>query len=219
MKTIVVGGGKVGAHLARVLRRDRVPVVIIEREAERAAQLASDLDVLVLEGDGTDVRILEEADAGHASYLVAVTGRDEENLVACQLGRTAFGCERVLARVNNPKNQRTFEALDVPWVSVTDLLVQLIGQHMEVSDLTRIASLGDGSASVIEVDVPADRSPAAVAALGLPQSTVLAAIRRGRELLIPDGSEFIRPGDKVIAVTLVDNEEAVRSVIRAEYGT
>lgn len=217
MKVLIVGGGKVGGHLARVLRGDHVPVVVIERDGERAQRLADTTGALIIEGDGTDVRLLAEADAEHASYLVAVTGRDEDNLVACQLARTAFGCPRVLARVNDPRNERTFAALDVPWVSVTDLLVQIIGQQMEVSELSRIAALGDGKASLIEVEVPAGRSPVAVAALGLPDSTLLAAIRRGEEMIIPGGSVQVLPGDRVMAVTLVENEEAVRAVLRAEY--
>lgn len=216
-KVVIVGGGKVGNHLAKVLTRDRIPVVLIEADPERARQVAEETRALVLEGDGTDVRIQAEADVEHAGYLVAVTGSDEDNLVACQLARTAFGCRRVLARVNDPRNDRTFEALNVPWVSVTDLLVQVLGQHLEVSDLTRVAALGNGEASLIEIEVPGTRSPAAVAALGLPDSTVLAAIRRNDQVIIPDGTDQIMPGDKIMVVTFSHHEEEVRRVVRGEF--
>lgn len=214
MKVVIVGGGKVGGHLARVLTRDRIPVVVVERDPDKARELAQESKALVIEGDGTDVRILEEADVRRASYLVAVTGSDEDNLVACQLARTAFGCRQVLARVNDPRNDRTFEALGVPWVSVTDLLVQVLGQRLDVSDLVRVATLGKGEASLIEIEVPADRPAAAVSDLGLPPSTVLAAISRGDELIIPDGGAEILPGDKIMVVTFARNEEDVRSAIR-----
>ena len=216
-KVVIVGGGKVGNHLAKVLGRDRIPVVLIERNAERARAIAEESRALIIEGDGTDVRIQAEADVEHAGFLVAVTGSDEDNLVACQLARTAFGCEHVLARVNDPRNDRTFEALGVPWVSVTDLLVQVLGQQLEVADLTRVAALGKGEASLIEIEVPPGRSPAAVAALGLPESTVLAAIKRNDELIIPDGTAQIMPGDKIMVVTFTRNEEEVRLVIRGEF--
>ncbi|MGA7269550.1 MAG: NAD-binding protein [Acidimicrobiia bacterium] len=219
MKVVIVGGGKVGGHLARVLTRDRIPVVVIEANPDHARVLAEESRALVLEGDGTDVRIQKEADVEHANYLVAVTGNDQVNLVACQLARTAFGCRRVLARVNDPRNDRTFEALGVPWVSVTDLLVQILGQHLDVADLNRVASLGKGEAGLIEIEVPVGRTPAEVASLNLPDSTVLAAIRRQETIIIPDGSALIGPGDRIMVVTFTSNEEEVRRVIRGEPGS
>jgi trk system potassium uptake protein TrkA len=217
VKVIIVGGGKVGGHLARVLAEKKDSVVVVEMNEERAQAVAQQTRALVIEGDGTDVRILDEADCAHADYLVAVTGSDEDNLVACQLARTAFGCARVLARVNDPRNERTFEALEVPRVSVTGLFVQLLGQHLDVQDLYRVAALGHGEASLIEIEVPASRSPAAVAALGLPDSTVLAAIRRDEAIIIPTGTDQVKPGDKVMVVTFAHNEEQVRAVVRGEY--
>jgi trk system potassium uptake protein len=217
VKVVIVGGGKVGHHLATVLRRERKPVVVIELDQERAEEVANETGALVIHGDGTDVRILEEADLEHATRLVAVTGSDEDNLVACQLARTAFDCPEVLARVNDPRNERTFTALNVPLVSVTSHLVQLLGQKIDLGELNRIATLGDGAALIVEVEIPANRSPVAVAALGLPDPTVLAAIRRGREVLIPDGTSQIVPGDRVVAVTMAESEERTRSVLRGEY--
>lgn len=216
MKVVIVGGGKVGSHLANVLTEDRAAVVVVEQNPQHARELAEHTDALVIEGDGTDVRILEEADTEHANYLVAVTGSDEDNLVACQLARTAFGCEQVLARVNDPRNSRTFSALDVPHVSVTGLFVQILEQQLDVADLTRVATLGRGEAGLVEIEVPEGRSPAAVAALGLPDSAILAAIRRDEEVIIPSGTDQVLPGDRIMVVTFAHNEEEVRAVIRGE---
>lgn len=217
MKVVIVGGGKVGSHLARVLSADRQSVVVIERDATHAGDLAEDLPVLVLHGDGTDVRLLEEADCKHADFLVAVTGSDEDNLVACQLARTAFDCENVLARVNDPRNERTFQALDVPLISVTGLIVEVLNQQLDSRDRTRIVTLGKGEASLIEIEVPERRSPAAVASLGLPDSTIIAALKRNGKVLVPAATDQIRPGDRVMVVTTSENEEGVRSVITGEY--
>lgn len=218
MRIVIVGGGKVGSHLSRVVASGKSTVVLIELNEERAQQLAATTPAMVLEGDGTDVRMLEEADCERADFLVAVTGNDEDNLVACQLARTAFGCEHVLARVNDPRNEPTFRALKVPSVSVTDLLVQILGQQIDVGDISRVAALGTGEASLLEIEVPPDRSPAAVAALGLPDSTILAAIRREGQLIIPSGTDQVVPGDRIMVVTFTRNEDEVRSVIRGEYG-
>lgn len=217
MRVLIVGGGKVGSHLAHVLVSEGESVVVVEANPSRSIQLASEGTTLVIEGDGTDVGILEEADCRHADYLVAVTGSDEDNLVACQLARTAFDCDRVLARVNDPRNERTFAALNVPSVSVTNLLVQILGQHLDVGEINRLAALGEGQAGLVEIQVPAGRSPTAVAALGLPDSAIVAAIRRGDEVIIPGGKDRVLPGDRIMVVTLTHNEEQVRSVIRGEY--
>lgn len=217
MKVLIIGGGKVGSHLARILTSERDVVVVVEANHARARELAGDTKAMVIEGDGTDVRILEEADCQHADYLVAVTGNDEDNLVACQLARTAFACDKVLARVNDPRNERTFAALDVPSVSVTNLLVQILGQHLDVTDVTRLAALGEGQAALVEIQVPPERSPSAVAALGLPDSTVVAAIRRKDEIILPGGSDQVMPGDRIMIVTFTKDEDEVRAVIRGEY--
>lgn len=218
MRVMVVGGGKVGAHLVDLLSAADNAVVLVESDPERARELASQTKAIVLEGDGSDVRMLHEADCAHTDYLVAVTGSDEDNLVACQLARTAFGCEKVLARVNDPRNEATFAALEVPRVSVTDLLVQILSQHIDVGVEGRLAALGRGEAALIEIQVPDDRLPAAVAALGLPDATILAAIRRGDDLIIPTGTDQVLPGDHVMLVTYLHNEAEARAVIRGEYG-
>lgn len=217
MKVVVVGGGKVGAQLARVLSNQRQSVVVIESDEARAGQLAEELSALVLHGDGTDVQLLEEADCQHADFLAAVTGSDEDNLVACQLARTAFDCENVLARVNDPRNEGTFEALAVPLISVTGLIVKVLNQQLDRRELTHITPLGKGDASLIEVEVPPQRSPAAVASLGLPDNTILAAIRRKDQVVIPAGTDQVLPGDRVMVVTMENNEDQVRKVITGDY--
>ena len=109
MRLLLIGGGKVGSFLAREMVTTGHAVTVIEEMPERAQRIADDLDVIVLEGDGTDVRLLEAADIHRADWLLAVTGLDEVNLVACQLA-LSLGAKRVLARLNNPLNRATFEA-------------------------------------------------------------------------------------------------------------
>ncbi|MPZ51707.1 MAG: TrkA family potassium uptake protein [Acidimicrobiia bacterium] len=213
MRMVIVGGGKIGSFLAREMRRNRHAVVLIERDPQHARQVAENTGALVIEGDGTDVKILGEADVRRAGYLIAVTGRDEDNLVACQLARTAYGCRQVLARVNDPRNARTFEALDVPSVSVTDMLVRYLSEQMDVSELVRLAALGDGTANLVEVVVPPNRPQVAVIDLGMPESTIIAAIVRAGSVIIPRGNTVIEPKDRVVVVTLGDLETEVRDAL------
>lgn len=106
MKVIVVGGGKVGYFLAQTLTEHGHEPHIVEKDKHLCAKIANELDYPVVCGDGTLIEVLEGAGARDAEGLVAVTGRDEDNLVACQLAKQYFGIKKTVARVNNPKMQR-----------------------------------------------------------------------------------------------------------------
>lgn len=208
---LLVGGGKVGSFLARELVAGGHFVAVIEPNAERAQSAADDIDAVVINGDGTDVAVLRAADVAESDWLLAVTGLDEVNLVACQLGLT-LGAHRVLARLNAPRNRATFEALGIPVVAVTDLIVQVISQEIAAASLDRIALVGGGHVSVVEFEVPASFPPTELRALELPDPSVLAAVVRGDEVLVPGASTVLQPGDRVTAVTTVANESELHAV-------
>ena len=179
-------------------------------------QLAESVDALVLEGDGTSMSILKDAEVSRADWLLAVTGQDEVNLTACELAET-MGADRVLARLNDPRNRATFDALGIPVVAVTDLISQLISREIDFFHLERIALLARGRISLIEVEVGPDIPARKVVDLGLPAQTVIVAVTRekdGGEVLVPRGDTVIEPGDRVLAVTSVDHEPEVRAALR-----
>ncbi len=216
MRVIIIGGGKVGGYLARELRRDRTPVIVIERRPDRAIEVAEETGALVITGDGTDLALLEGLDLRTTDYVIALTGIDEDNLVACELVRTAFGVQRLLARLNDPKNQRTFAALQIPVVSVTDLLVGVISREIDVTELIQGAVLDLGDIVTIEVVIPSGTPPRAVRELGLPDSTVVVAVTRDETTTVPDGASLIEPGDQLLVVTHVNQRDQAQSVIIGE---
>ena len=211
MRTLIIGGGKVGSYLARELDAAGHHVTDIESDLNRARQVGEATKVLVLHGDATDIRLLEEADIHRSDWVLAVTGRDEDNIVACQLAAT-LGATRVLARLNDPKNRSTFDALKIPVVAVTDLMVQVISREVtvDVEEAVRIALLGRGQISLIEIEIPTDVEPQKVVDLSLPDRTILVSVMRGDEVVVPGPYTVIESGDRVLAVTNVENENAVR---------
>ncbi len=216
MRIIVIGAGKIGRHLARELAEAGHAVTVAESDGEVARRLAESVDALVLEGDGTSMALLKSADVSRADWLLAVTGQDEVNLTACELAET-LGAKRVLARLNDPRNRATFDALGIPVVAVTDLITQLISREIDFLHLERIALLARGSISLIEAEVGAEASARRVADLGLPVQTVLVAVTReqhGGEVVIPSGETVIEPGDRVLVVTAVEQEAEVRAALR-----
>ena len=216
MRIVVVGAGKIGRHLVRELAEAGHAVTVAESDGEVARHLAESVDALVLEGDGTSMSLLKAAEVSRADWLLAVTGQDEVNLTACELAET-MGAKRVLARLNDPRNRATFDALGIPIVAVTDLISQLISREIDFLHLERIALLARGRISLIEAEVGSHTPPRRVADLGLPEQTVLVAVTRegeGGEVVIPRGDTMIQPGDRVLVVTAVEQESEVRAALR-----
>jgi trk system potassium uptake protein TrkA len=214
---LLVGGGKVGSYLARELLEAGHVVTVIEEQPERAARLTDETDALVFEGDGTAVKLLKAADVHRADWALAVTGLDEVNLIACQLAHT-LGAKRVLARLNNPRNRPTFDALDIQVVAVTDLMARVISQEVEVPDLSRIAMIGNGRLSLCEIEIPDGFPDRSLADLDLPAPSVLVTVKRGDEVWVPGADTRLEPGDRVTAVTVVSKEAALLASLSGQSG-
>lgn len=217
MRVILVGGGKVGSYLARELFKTGHVVTVIEEAHAHAEALSEESKVLVLEGDGTDIRLLKAADAGRADWALAVTGLDEVNLIACQLA-TTLGASKVLARLNNPLNRPTFDALGIPVVAVTDVMAKLISREVEVPEFRHVTLLGRGEISVYEIDVPPDFETKPVAELRLPKGALLVANVSGDEVEVPTATTTLSPGDRVTAVSGVDLQDLVRAALGHNNG-
>jgi len=212
VRIILIGAGKVGSYLARELHKGGHVVTVIELAHRHAAALSDESKVLVLEGDGTDVNLLKASDIDRADWVLAVTGQDEVNLVACQLA-LVLGARRVLARLNNPLNRPTFEALEIPVVAVTDVMATLISREVEVPEFRHVALLRRGEISVYEIDIPGDFDPRPVAELRLPQGVLLVAVVSGDDVTVPTAITRLGPGDQVTVVSNVDLEDDVRSAL------
>lgn len=207
MRILIVGGGKVGANLSRALEAAGHVVSLIEINAERAEGLIENADYMVFQGDGSDVELLRAADIERIDWAVAVTGHDEDNLVACELART-LGAKNILARLNNPLNRPTFEALGVPVVGVTDLIAQVISREVELIDLSRLAVIEGGDVSLVERELPDDYPSTLITDLDLPRpSLIITLIREGRAS-VPGPSTVLEAGDKVLGVVAIENEKA-----------
>lgn len=127
MYVIVVGGGKVGYYLARDLLERGEEVLLIEKDGARADWLSGQLGSIVLKGDGDEMAFLGTTGMERADVVMAVTGDDEDNLIALQLAKTRFHVKKTIARVNNPANVRIFKILGVDdAISATELLLDAI---------------------------------------------------------------------------------------------
>jgi trk system potassium uptake protein TrkA len=213
MYAVLAGGGKVGRSIASDLIDEGHDVAIIEPVAGRCDELLRDHDLLVVQGDATDVRDLSQTKPERADVFVATTHDDDANFVACQLAITAFEVPRVIARVNKPQNEELFKRFGIEGVSTTSLISRLIREQLEVGDMIHLATLRGGKLNLVEIDVPATapKRSAPLSDLELPNGAVLVCIFRGDDMILPSGSTRLSPGDQVVALARPDSEEQLRA--------
>lgn len=222
MYIVINGGGKVGSYLARTLADSGHTVAVIEKRADIAEKLVTELPhgTLVILGDGCDAQFQEDAGAARADVFASVTGDDDDNLVACQLARVAFRVPRAVARVNNPKNEHIFNALGIEAISSTTIISRMIEEEATIGDIRTLATLRRGDMAIVEIELPVDRCTVCnrpVASLSLPEDCVLIAVIRPDETVeVVHGGTELNPGDTVIAFTRVSAEVTLKKVLTGE---
>ncbi len=221
MYVVINGGGKVASYLARTLLERDHAVAVIEKRGEIVEKLLAELPAspLIIQGDGCDAAFQEDAGTGRADVFVAATGDDDDNLVSCQLAKIAFGVPRAISRVNNPKNERIFNALGIEAISSTTIISRMIEEEATIGDLRTLISLRQGNMAIVEIELPTDRCVVcnkAVASLDLPSECILVALVRGEEVITVHGDTELQPGDVVIAFTKVEHEAALKRALTGE---
>ncbi|MDP2937843.1 MAG: TrkA family potassium uptake protein [Candidatus Omnitrophota bacterium] len=216
MYIVIVGAGKVGYFLAKRLCLNKHTVSIVEKDKQLCEEAAKELEALVINGDGCDPHILEEAGISRADVVAAVTGDDEDNLIICQLAKEIFKIKRAVGRVNNPDNEHTFSELgvDVP-VDSTKIIAKIIEEEVSFSDFVNLMSFKRGKLAIVRIDLP-DDSPVInkqIQDIRLPADSVLVSIVRGEEVIVPKGNTILKPGDDIIALTVVGNEPQLLNLL------
>jgi len=217
MYVIIVGGGKVGYYLAKGLVYERYEVLVIERDKKRCHMISEELGGITMAGDGCEVSTLMEAGIGRADVLIAVTGEDETNLVACQVAKSRFHVPRTIARINNPKNEVIFKKLGVDvTVSVTDAILSKIQEQIPTESLVHLLSLRGVGVEMVEMKLAED-SPALgipLKDLGIPDDVIFPLVIRQGKALIPYGATKLEAGDEVVIVTSLRSEEKIKQILR-----
>lgn len=203
MNIIVVGGGKVGYYLAKTLIEHGHKPIIIERDKDICKSVADNLDIPIIYGDGSTTEALENADISTADALIAVTGKDEDNLIACQLAKRKYNIAKTVARVNNPKNKDIMKRLgvDIP-VSGTDNIARSIEHEVDTSKIKQLMALDGGDVSLSEVVLPDDfkYDGKRLVEIKIPEDSIIVSITRDENFIIPRGNTQIMSGDKIVVI-------------------
>jgi trk system potassium uptake protein TrkA len=213
---LVVGGGKVGANLSRELLANDFEVVVIEQNPRKHAALEKEFEQAAIMGDGTEVSVLEKAGIARADYVIAVTGDDEDNIIISQLATEKYGVKNIIARVNNPSNQQTFDMLGVrPTVSSVRTILSMVEHRLPHQRLLSLLSFEEENIQVVEVILSENSVGVGkkLRDLPLPQGILLVLILREHESVIPHGDIDLRPEDHLIIVTEEGREDEVCDLI------
>lgn len=217
MFAVIVGGGRGGSYLAQDLQSQGYQVKVVDRRPDVVAKLRQEIDGEVICGDGCSPQILEQVDTAKADLVVALLHADEDNLVVCRMAKHHFHVRRVIARVNNPRNQWLYTkawGVDVA-ISQVHLTAKVIEEEIGLGELVTLLKLNRGEAALVELCLP-ETSPCrgkAIRDLNLPADTVIASVIRGGKLLVPRGDTRLESGDEILAISAVAAEQALKDTL------
>ncbi len=204
MKSIIVGGGKIGYYLLKTLHEKNYNVVLIESDYLTCKSIAEDIDTTIVCGDGTDLEVLKDAGIEEAEVVAAVTGSDEENLVICKIAKSTFQISKTIAKINNPKNTTMFKNLGVDrTVCSTAVIANLIEYEFDKDNVKILQSFDRGAMILAEIQIEkgsiwADQF---VKDLELPDECVMSSILRDDKAIYPRGNTRIQENDNILMLT------------------
>jgi len=221
MRVLIIGGGRVGQYLAAALAGSGHVVAVVDRDADVCGQVER-LGIDAIHGDACTMDCLEAAEVRQRDVLVAVTGVDENNLIAAFLAKREYGVPRIIARVNDPANAWLYTpdcGVDVA-VSQAHLLSTIVQEELSVGAMVTLASLRGGKVAVVEERLPPGSGliGRTLAAVALPPHTAIVAVLRGGVLLPSEPSLLFQDGDEIVAVADVAPEPALAALIGPKAG-
>lgn len=216
MKIVVAGGGQLAYFLADSLLDNDHEISIIELDAKHAEKLATmleDPNAKVINGDCIDLNILRQAGLEDADCFIASTGRDEVNIIACQLAREVFRTKRTITRVKNPKNRRTCVDLGIDLVySPTSILVSMIEQEIDYEGLRMVYNVPAVRQNIVEFRVSENSKMIGKklkSDIFPGSSRAVLLVYEDRDAEIPMGDSVIEAGMKILAICNTSDYESL----------
>ena len=216
MRIVIVGGGKLGHQIASNMLDRKNDVKLIEKDKLKCMRLANELDAEVICGDGTEIEVLDSAGTKNADCFIAVTGSDQDNLVASQLAKKEFKAGKVILRANDPRNLEALRTLgSAIAVSSTEIITNLIEQEVNSAELHLLATLNKGKAAICTITLPKDSVLDGVSLkdITLPKGSLIISLVRNDNMMIPNGFTMIRAGDEIVAVCEGESQKELMKVL------
>ena len=216
MKVAIAGAGAVGRSIARELVENGHSVTLIDRNVRHVEPEVIPAANWLL-GDACELSLLESMHLEEFDVVIAATGDDKVNVVLSLLAKTEFAAPRVVARVNDPRNEWLF---DTAWgvdhaVSTPRMLASLVEEAFTVGDLVRLMEFRKGNANLVEITLPEDTpwGGRPVRKLTLPRDAALVTILRGQRVIVPEADEPLEGGDELLFVASPEVEDELRTLL------
>ena len=207
----IIGGGNVGLKLAKSLEDLKLNLKIVEKDPQRCEYLSQVLNkTLVINGDGTDLELLNEEDIVSSDVVVSVTNNDEKNLL-CSLLVKHLGASRVISRVSKRTNVELFEraGIDITISSITAALNE-IKNNLQETNIGILATVEQGKGEVLVIEIPENYQTKKIMELKLPAKAIVGVIQRRKRIIIPNGLTEVQSGDHLIIFTTSENAPVIR---------
>lgn len=223
MKIVMAGCGNIGYYLAKTLEERGYKLSVIEQNRNRCmlldTRVYADSRIEVTCGDATSEDTLKDAGAENADVFIAVTGQDQNNLVACLLAKKRFHAGRIVTRVNNPKNIRIFQAIGVDsMISSASRIADVIEQELGWTNIDSILATKTDNARIRQFIVDAGSSAAGkeVFKLKFPSGSIMVVAVRGSHAYIPNGAFHLEAGDEVMVMAAQKDFEEIEKLFYSE---
>jgi trk system potassium uptake protein TrkA len=209
---VIGGGGRVGSYLAKTLVEQGKDVVVIEKEQTVCEKLASELNALVINGDITDKKMLEDARIQNADVFAAVSGNDSENIVSCQLAKHAYGVPLVMARIEDTDRAKMMQGMGIDLIVSPAHVAAMVFENAIVLPGTTSVLISGTITRAVEVEVSENSkiNDKKIADVSVPSGCVIAVIYRKGKLIIPRGDTIIKAGDMV---SLIGEEGSIKKLV------
>lgn len=201
-----------GSHLAEMLTKKGMDVVVVDKNPEVCERLAERLNALVIHGDTTEKEVLEEARVREADVFVGVTGNDNDNIVACQLAKNIYGVPLVMARVEDPELAKMARSFPIDLVvSPTHVTSMVLENAISLPGTTSIF-LSETPMTAAEIRIPEGSKVVnkRLSELTIPRGCIIGMIYRNGELVVPKGDSRLEAGD---IVAIMGKEEAIAKLV------
>ena len=200
---LLIGGRSKARALSQSLSDKGCRVTIINASDEDCRMLADSGNGMVILGDGTKPYVLEDAEAFSADIAIALTSKDEYNLVICQLCKKRFGVKRTISLLSDPKKMDFFYSMGVDRVICTiSAVTDIIEQQAFMEEMTNVIPISEGRIHIAEVKIAANDPSVSkqIWQIDLPKEVIIGCILRQEQTLIPRGDTRIQAGDILVLI-------------------
>ena len=216
MFAVIIGCSEIGYHLAKSLVATGHEVVVVEKDHERCQLLIDEVGSISLQGDGTDEAILKQAGLARADVLIAVAGRDDTNLVICQMSKHIFNVPRTMAVIRDPKNEALFRVLGVDVVvNSIHLVLASLEEGIPGRPLVHLSSLRSPGTELISVSIPSDAGVVGMRLedLELPPRSFISLVIKNDGAALPTDGMVLEAEDELVAVTMTGDEQTLYDIL------